>query len=454
MLTDYLGIIRTFNRNILLYLTATAILGFALDGGVYSVIFNLYLLRLGYGPEFIGQINSAGLTTFALASLPAGALAGRFPARIVMTLGLALMVAGAIFLPLAELLAPANPRPFLLGGFVGVYLGLAFYFVPAVPFIFDVTQPRERSPVFSAQTALLALSAFVGSLIGGFLPTTFAAGLGISLDQATPYRYTLLVAGVMMIPALYAIWQTKVAPAADNDDNTATLPPVALPIEATTPLQRRWRGIQASAVTLVILLSVVRFFQVTSVGAAATFFNVYMDTELGVATSTIGVVAAVARLVGVPAALLTPLLIMRWGARSTVAFAGVASVVSLMPLAFSPVWGIAGLGYVGIIAFSSMRYPAFLDYSMQKVPAKWRGTLSGAGETAGGLSFATMALLGGYIIANQGFGALFLFSAAFTLFGTFLFWIWFMRPREDPPNPAPTTVEAKNIEAKNIAPQK
>lgn len=438
MLTDYLSTIRTFNRNILLYLTATAILGFALDGGVYSVIFNLYLLRLGFGPEFIGQINSAGLTTFALASLPAGALAGRFPARWLMTIGLALMIFGSLALPLAESFVPLNPAPLLLGAFVVVYFGMALYFVPAVPFIFDVTKPHERSPAFSAQTALLALSAFIGSLIGGFLPTVFANAMGIDLNAASPYRYTLIVASVVMLPALIAIWCTRVDTSATETESRQEPPPIALPVEATTPLQRRWRGIQASAITLVFLLSVVRFFQVASIGAAGTFFNVYMDTELGVPTATIGVVAAIARLVGVPVALLTPLLVMRWGARSTVAFAGIASVISLLPLAFAPMWAVAGMGYIGIIAFASMRYPAFLAYSTEKVPAKWRGTLSGAGETAGGLSFAAMALVGGYVIATQGFSSLFLISAGFTLFGTFLFWAWFMRPREEN-TPAPVS---------------
>lgn len=441
MLTDYLKIVRTFNRNILLYLTATAILGFAIDGGVYAVIFNLYLVRLGYGPEFIGQINSAGLTTFALTSLPAGALASRFPARPLMAIGLLLMIGGAFLLPLAEFI-PGNSAPWLMLGFITVYFGLALYFVPAVPFIFDVTEPAERSPVFSAQTALLALAAFIGSLTGGFLPTIFAHGLDMGLDQPTPYRYTLIVAAVLMMPALLAIWRTNATRQEEDDEPGPALDPatVALPVEAKTPLQKRWRGIQASAFTLVLLLCIVRFFQVTSIGASVTFFNVYMDTGLGVETSTIGVVSAIARLIGVPAALITPLLVMRWGARSTVAFAGIAGVVSLLPLALSPLWGIVGAGYIGVIAFSAMRYPAFLGYSMEKVPRRWRGTLSGASETAGGLSFAFMALVGGYIIANQGFGTLFLLSAILTLFGTFLFWIWFMRPRTAETSPQPSPV--------------
>ena len=57
---------------ILFYLIGTALVGFALDGGIYAVLLNLYLVRLGYGPELIGMINSAGQLAFALFSLPLG----------------------------------------------------------------------------------------------------------------------------------------------------------------------------------------------------------------------------------------------------------------------------------------------------------------------------------------------------------------------------------------------
>ncbi len=74
MLGSYLAALRGLHRNVRLYFVATALLGFSIDGGIYSVVFNLYLVRLGYGPEFIGVVNSVGLLVFALSSLPAGAL--------------------------------------------------------------------------------------------------------------------------------------------------------------------------------------------------------------------------------------------------------------------------------------------------------------------------------------------------------------------------------------------
>ncbi len=68
----------------------------------------------------------------------------------------------------------------------------------------------------------------------------------------------------------------------------------------------------------------------------------------------------------------------------------------------------AGLGYIGVIALTSIRYPSFLIYTMGIMPARYRSVMSGAGEMSAGFSFSLMALAGGYLIANQGYRDLFL----------------------------------------------
>ena len=178
-----------------------------------------------------------------------------------------------------------------------------------------------------------------------------------------------------------------------------------------------------------LLLSVVRFFHVAGVAVAGTFFNVYMDTALNVATVHIGIISGSARLLGFVVALLTPAVVTRWGAPRAVMFASTISAAGLIPLALIPVWPAAGLGFIGVMSMSSMRYPAYMLYSMDVVPARWRGMLAGMGETFGGMSFALLALVGGYIINGQGYAALFLFGSGLVLVGNTLFYLWFMFPR-------------------------
>jgi MFS family permease len=203
------------------YFVAVALVGFAIDGGIYSVLLNLFLLRLGYGPEQIGLINAAGALTFGLACLPAGVIGARWGSRQIMLLGLALMAAGSLMLPLADTLATQWRLAWLLVQVSVLYLGLALYFVNTAPFVMEAIRPEQRTHIFSLQTALLALAAFLGSLIGGFLPPAIAALLGSSASSPAPYRYALLVAGLAVLPAMLAIHSAR--PAADR--RGCALPP-------------------------------------------------------------------------------------------------------------------------------------------------------------------------------------------------------------------------------------
>ncbi len=100
----------------------------------------------------------------------------------------------------------------------------------------------------------------------------------------------------------------------------------------------------------------------------------------------------------------------------------------MLPLALIPHWSAAGLGFMGTVALSSIRFPAFLVYSMEVVSPKQRGLVAGADEMAAGLSFASMALSGGYMITALGYQPLFLLGAGLTIIGAFAFWAYFRQP--------------------------
>ena len=48
-MNSYLKTLKCFNRETWLFLISSALIGFSYIG-IYVMIFNLYLLRLGYGP--------------------------------------------------------------------------------------------------------------------------------------------------------------------------------------------------------------------------------------------------------------------------------------------------------------------------------------------------------------------------------------------------------------------
>jgi MFS family permease len=396
------------------YFVAVALVGFALDGGIYSVLLNLFLLRLDYGPEQIGLINAAGTLAFALACLPAGVIGARWGCRQIMLLGLALMAAGSLLLPLADLLPMTWRLAWLLVQVSVLYLGLALYFVNTAPFVMEAIRPDQRTHIFSLQTALLALAAFLGSLIGGFLPAAIAALLGISPTQPAPYRYALLIAGLAILPAMLAIHSAR----------PAALPRSAAPVAAAIvppPIAR-------SLIGLLAMIAIVRVLQVAGLAATTTFFNVYLDSELLVSTARIGLLLALGRLLGIPAALATGPLTARYGNRGVVIGASIGTALSILPIALIPHWGAAGLSLIGVLGLSGIRYPASIVYFLELVPPAQRATVSGLTEMAAGICFTAMTFGGGYLIAAFGYRSLFLLGAMLTALSALVFWRSFRTP--------------------------
>jgi predicted MFS family arabinose efflux permease len=371
-------------------LFAEGLSGFAVDGGIYAVLFNLYLLRLGYGPTFIGTINAAGLLTFGLASLPAGLMGGRWGCRRMIMLGLGMMAAGCTALPLAEFTPPAWQAHWLVATYVVIHLGLALHISNATPVVVAGTNIAERHRAFALLSALWFLAGFVGNLFGGWVP----ALLG--------YRSTLALAGLCLLPAIVVMWFAR------DTGGSATL----------EPLQKRERV----PYTRIGWLALARLLQVAGAGAVFLFLNVYLDKGLGAQLSGTGTLLAVGRLGAVPVALLAPLLLSRWDKRSLIIAATSGIALSLMPVAFVPHWSAALLSFMGVVALTAVRIPAFLVYSMEAVAPEHRALMSGANEMANGLGFAIIGLGGGHIITAFGYRPLFLLSACLTAAGTLIFW--------------------------------
>ena len=168
-------VLRRFNRDVRLYLIASALFGFSLFGGVYSLLLNLYLLRLGYGPRFVGLVNATGALSFAASSMPSGVLGGRWGSRRCMIAGICVSVIGFGVLSQAELVPPALQGNYILVTYSLALFGLALYFVNGTPYLMGIADPKERNDVFSVHAALLPFAGFAGSLFGGFLPGRLAA---------------------------------------------------------------------------------------------------------------------------------------------------------------------------------------------------------------------------------------------------------------------------------------
>lgn len=411
-LTSFVALARSAPRNVKYFMFTVLAYGIAVEG-ISQVLLNLYLLRLGYGTEFIGTLNSVGLFVFALVSLPIGAVQ-RFTSRQMLVLGLVLSVVGNLGLPLAPFLA-ADPSFVLIGFRIVGMIGLSCYFVHQMPFSMEITSPKWHSRIMSATMAMFSLAAFLGSWVGGLLPEFFSRILAVPISDPWPFQVAMLTATILVAPAiLIAMNITETRDTATERELGAT--------DQTSV----WQAVRP-IMGLLILIIVIRAVQTSGVGVMLTFSNVYFDDGLGVSTGRIGFISGFGRLLGVPMSLTIPWMMDRLGSYRFVYLALGVIAVLMIPMALIQVWPIAAVSLITINSMSGWRYLSFLTFSMAQVSEKQRSLMSGAGEMAIGAGFGTASFVGGYLIAWYGYRELFLFGSVMTMVGMILFWVAFRK---------------------------
>jgi MFS family permease len=419
VITDYLSMLRLFSRELRLFLITGALVALAWDG-MRSVILNLYLLRLGYGPDFIGLVSAVGAFAFTLLCPLAGVMGTRWGSRRMLVTGLGLMAAGFCLLPLTESLPFDLRTGWLLGTTALTYLGFALYLVNGLPFMMGATGTRERNHAFSFHSALLPLAAFGGSLLAGVLPGILASLLDTPLTEPAPYRYTLWLAALFLLPAVPVLITARSAgrlkvqaPAVEPEHTGSARAPIGL-------------------ILIVVLFMALRF---GGRGPVVNFFNVYLDDGLGASTALIGVLSASALLIAVPGALVAPLMVARFGNTRTIVWGMVGMALCTLPLALVSRWPAAGLAYIGSSAMFSLTVGPLRLFSQELVAPRWQATMASAFMMGSGVAFATLSLAGGYVIVALGYRILFLIATGLIAAAILLFWFYFRIPRGEMARP-------------------
>jgi MFS family permease len=117
--------------------------------GLLAVLYNLYLLRLGFDARAIGLLAGLGALVWGLAALPAGLLSNRIGLRNSILLGIGLFGLGIVFTLLVEQLPQAQWQAWLLGCQIVTNIGIAFATVNAPPYIMAATEEYERPYAFA-----------------------------------------------------------------------------------------------------------------------------------------------------------------------------------------------------------------------------------------------------------------------------------------------------------------
>ena len=406
MYRTYLQAAKSLSRDAIYLIVAVCIHSATVFSGMHAVLFNIFLLRMGYDTPFIGTVISAGFLLHAVFAFLAGATLRGISHRTKMLIGLCILVVTRLLLPLADLLPEAVRSPWILITYVLSTSGSALFFVCSKPYLMFATGSRERNHAFAFQGALQPLAAFFGAFLGGFFPTVFASILGVTTDVAAPFRYSLMLPPILLLGSvsfLKNLTPDRIVEKADTGETKKNSRPLPL----------------------IVLFSLFVLLTGAGSGTIRAFFNVYLDRHFLLPTYKIGIITAIGQGMAAPAAFLVPVFISKLGKNKGLAVASTGIAIGVALVAFIPHWMGAGAGYVAAFVSIAVHGVIYNVLQLEIVPEYWRSTMAGTTLLAKGVGWAVISAIGGIIIARFGYVPYFSIGVLLPLLGVVLLWIGF-----------------------------
>jgi len=415
-MTNILGVLRGFGRNTWLMLAVFGVSGFGYFG-IQAVLFNLYLLRLGYDAQFIGTLIGFGQLIWALMALPAGAFGRRFGARPALYLWHGLHGLGFAIVLCAEFFPRQFLTPVIVFGWMVFWIGGAFGGSNGAPFMMRSAPRNLLNLVFSTQVIMFSVMGFVGSIVAGILPAALTTLSGASATDPAPFRAALSLTAICHGISVLILTRLRDQP---DESGSGTVSSVGRP----TALLLFWGGLM--------------FLLTASEGSVRSFFNVYLDRQLQMPTADIGVVFGVAQFFSVLGAFSAPFLLRRLGASRVILFATAASGGVLVLLAAAQITWVASSAYITVILLSAVATAARTIMSQELVAGHWRIIIAGVSTVGLGLGWASSAAIGGVLVNAFGFATYFYIAAGLAILAAGLLGVFLFRKRAAPASPGPS----------------
>lgn len=404
---------RKFSRNARLYLLNVVIIGAAM--GVFRLLFNFYVLSLGYNEALVGSLITVSSFTALLAALPMGYLADLVGRKNSLLLSGALLSASV----LAIVIWPSEGMLYAMNVVSGLAQSLAA--VTMAPFMMENSGEEERTYLFSFSSGLQMAMASVGSWIGGYLPSWIGLTRGVPAVSSQAYAGALLVVSITFAIGL-----------------------IPLAMLRTPRLQRSERSVFAplsyASKQPSLLGKLILPILVTSIGAGLImpFMNVFFRQVHHQPDPVVGSLFAWGSLAMGIGLLLAPPLANRMGKIQLVVATQALSIPFLIILGFSPIFWLSTMAYFIRLALMNMSTPVYQTFVMEHVEPSARATVASLVSMAWNFGWTLSPTISGILQVRYGFGPPFLGTIILYTISTLLYWAFFLRGRQErEPAPVP-----------------
>jgi MFS family permease len=405
VISTYIRRVGAFSYNARLYLASAVLTGAAM--GVYRLLFNFYVLSLGFDEGLLGQLITITNTTALLTAVPMGYLADRLGRKFSLLLGMGTVSAAILLM----VWMPSVGMFYAMNILMGAAQSLAA--VTMSPFLLENSGEEERTYLFSLSSGLQMAAAFVGNSIGGYLPTWIASSRGAEPTSSIAYAGALGIIGAASLIGLIPLFFLKATSRADR----TFFDPFSYAKKHP-----------------VMLGQLVGPMLVTSIGAGLfmPFMNVFFRVVYKQPDPVIGNVLAWGALAMGVGLIIAPPLADRVGKARLVVITQGISIPFLMMLGFAPYFWMAALGHYVRLSLMNMSGPVYQTFVMEHVEPDARSTVASLVNMANNFGWAFSPSISGFLQVNYGFGPVYAAVIVLYMISVFMYWKFFWEPRPLP----------------------
>jgi MFS family permease len=396
--------LQSFSPNARRILLSTFFAGLGASG--FALLYNLYLLSLGFHADFIGLVASVTTLSTAAAGPAAFFLSRRIPLGRILILGFLLQVIGCT----GQALSGAAAGILIFSVVYGLSQG--FYWAPLPPFLAENSSAEERNHLFSINIAVQLLAGIVGYLAAGQAPAALAGAL--VLEPTGSFRATLLIAttaaGLALLPML-TVGRAISANVRRGAD--------VYHAEREETGHRHVAALGASALAMGV-----------ATGLSFPFFNVYFVTQQGASAETVGRIFALSSVLSTIAALAAPGLAARVGYVRSIALSRLAAGAAMAAMALASSLGVA-VATFWIRNFALQIMAPLIDaFGMAVVPGRRRAVQASVTSTLWHAGYGLTSIFSGMIIVGFGFTPPFIGAAIVVAGNAIVFWLYYRTWRQ------------------------
>ena len=401
VLSTYLHRVRAFTGNARLFLLSLLFFGVAM--GINQLLFNFYVLSLGYNEATLGNLVTARSLTSLIAALPMGYLTDRIGGKnafLIGYLGYGVSMAMMLLFPSVPMFIAMNVLQGLAQALSGVATG---------PFLMENSGPKERTYLFSLSSGMRMTATSIGEWLGGYLPGWAAGIIAVSAVSSKAYGWSLWVMAFLSLASAIPVILMKTI--SRSVSQRSAFAPISF--------VRKNPGLLGKLILPSLVISI-------GAGMIMPFMNVFFRNVHNQSDAAIGVIFAWGSLamgIGLVAA---PALAERFGNIQVVTATQALSIPFLALLGFAPWFEVSVVAYYIRLTLMNMSGPIFSTFIMEKVDHESRGMIASLSSMASNFGWAFSPTISGLLQVRSGFKWPFTITMITYVIAIGMYYAWFL----------------------------